>query len=205
VNLEKVSRGWRVAGLVLALAALAAFGLSPATAATRNHHPPSLRQQVDQLRSQVTELRLQMAQLQSLVAAQSRRLGGSEPGTGMGLCTDPCTVDSDGDGFNDCEDPCPCDPSNQDSDGDATPDCIDPCPDDATDACIDPCRQDSDGDGVNDCDDPCPFDPNPPQDEDGNGVPDCVDICWLIAGPGASGTSPIPCPVILRPGPTSSR
>ena len=205
MNREKVSRGWRVAGLVLALAALAAFGLSPATAATRNHHPPSLRQQVDQLRSQVTELRLQMAQLQSLVAAQSRRLGGSEPGTGMGLCTDPCTVDSDGDGFNDCEDPCPCDPSNQDSDGDATPDCIDPCPDDATDACIDPCRQDSDGDGVNDCDDPCPFDPNPPQDEDGNGVPDCVDICWLIAGPGASGTSPIPCPVILRPGPTSSR
>ena len=48
-------------------------------------------------------------------------------------CSRPClpTVDTDGDGVNDCVDECPLDPERStdvDSDGDGYPDCIDECP-----------------------------------------------------------------------------
>ena len=50
-------------------------------------------------------------------------------------CSRPClpTVDTDGDGVNDCADECPLDPqlsTDVDSDGDGYPDCIDMCPHD---------------------------------------------------------------------------
>jgi hypothetical protein len=130
------------------------------------------------LQQEVATLRAQIAQLQSQSDYQMRLIA-ARPATFVvgSLCTDPCTLDSDGDGTNDCEDLCPCDPGNSDGDGDGIPDCADPCPDDGTDACIDPCRQDSDGDGLRDCEDPCPFDPTAPSDGDGDGIPDCADPC----------------------------
>jgi hypothetical protein len=198
------------------LAALALVALSlPADA--RPPRKASVRHELEQLRAQLTELRMQLGQLQSAVAAERQRFGGdgtvapglpggSVPG-GTGLCADPCSEDSDGDGLGDCEDPCLCDPQQQDGDGDGTPDCLDPCPDDDTDACIDPCRWDSDADGENDCDDPCPWDPAPPTDSDDNGVIDCVDLCWLIMEPVAetradgmmAPIAPWPCPILFRP------
>jgi hypothetical protein len=52
-------------------------------------------------------------------------------------------MDSDGDGQNDCEDPCPYDPApSGDRDGDGIPDCQDWCPDDPANACFDDCRMD---------------------------------------------------------------
>jgi len=129
------------------------------------------------LRAEVAQLRAKVVQLEGELNFQQRRDAVSVvPGPG-GICTDPCTFDSDGDGIGDCEDLCPCDPNNGDGDGDGIPDCIDPCPEDATDACIDPCRMDSDGDGVTDCEDPCPWDPAPAQDGDKDGVADCQDPC----------------------------
>jgi hypothetical protein len=159
--------------MTLALGSLVALAvmltLSPNADAKR---PKRLRDEIATLKSQVAQLQSQADyQLRLIAAAQ-----GSTPIAG-GLCSDPCTVDSDGDGKNDCEDVCPCDPNDVDSDGDGVPDCADPCPDDATDACIDPCRQDADGDGLNDCEDPCPFDPSPAIDSDGDGIPDCADPC----------------------------
>jgi hypothetical protein len=193
--------------LVVLTAVLAVGALAPAPASARKS---ALRKEVEQLRAQVTELRLQIGQLQGAVAAQSKRFDGApgvpaSPG-GTGLCADPCQTDSDGDGLGDCEDPCPCDPGQTDGDGDGTPNCLDPCPDDASDACIDPCRWDSDGDGTNDCEDPCPWDPLPAEDRDENGVIDCVDICWFLAQPTgvAESTSPLPCPLLLRPPGTTS-
>ncbi len=137
------------------------------------------------LRQQVAEMKARIAQLESAVSFQQRldgSTGGGRPAPwpvpgGTGICGDPCASDGDGDGVGDCEDPCPCDPSNTDGDGDGTANCIDPCPDDATDACIDPCRSDADGDGVVDCQDPCPWDPAPAKDEDQDGLVDCQDPC----------------------------
>jgi hypothetical protein len=147
----------------------------------------------NELQQEVAALKAQMAQLQSQTDYQLRLIttvpsGGFATG---GLCTDPCTFDSDADGVNDCEDLCPCDPSNADGDGDGVPDCADPCPDDGTDACIDPCRQDSDGDGLNDCEDPCPYDPSPAADADSDGIPDCSDPCPQDPSNGCIG----PCPL----------
>lgn len=68
-------------------------------------------------------------------------------------------IDSDGDGFVDCEDPCPMDPC---------------CPN----------SSDSDGDGVSDCMDLCPgFDDN--IDLNGNGIPDdceCSPNAGIVVG-----------------------
>ena len=156
-----------ILGSLVALAMLLA--VSPAADAKR---PNRLRDEIATLKAQIAQLQSQADYQLRLVAAAR----GNAPTPG-GLCTDPCTFDSDGDGKNDCEDVCPCDPNDADSDGDGLPDCADPCPDDATNACIDPCRQDTDGDGVNDCEDPCPFAPSPASDRDGDGIPDCADPC----------------------------
>ena len=102
---------------LLAALALLAFALP---AAAKPPRKASVRQELAQLRAQVTELRMQLGQLQSAVAAERQRFsgdgavapglpGGGLPG-GTGLCADPCTEDSDGDGLGDCEDPCLCDP-----------------------------------------------------------------------------------------------
>lgn len=128
------------------------------------------------LRQQMVELNARLAQLESRMQLQARRLDMMAPGSG-GLCTDPCALDSDGDGEGDCVDVCPCDPSNADHDGDQILDCVDPCPDDAANGCIDPCHMDSDGDGISDCQDMCPWDSASPSDRDGDGVPDCSDPC----------------------------
>ena len=66
---------------------------------------------------------------------------GYEPPTPTPTVVDPCSLDSDGDGVNDCDDACP----------DVWGDGPDGCP------AADPCSVDSDGDGVNDCDDACPY------------------------------------------------
>jgi hypothetical protein len=130
------------------------------------------------LHEQVALLRAQIAQLTTQIQFANRRLSDMPtPGAGGILCGDPCATDSDGDGFGDCEDLCPCDPSQVDADGDLVPDCADPCPGDPGNACIDPCRTDSDGDGANDCEDPCAYDPAPPEDHDGDGLPECLDPC----------------------------
>lgn len=187
------------------------------------------------LRKEVARLRAEVAQLVTQVNYMNRDEasppsgGGAVPGWGPdGMCGDPCAVDSDDDGIDDCQDYCPCDPDVADTDGDGIPDCADACPDDATDACLNPCNFDSDGDGTGDCEDPCPWDPaaaidadndgtydcsDPcPQDarnecfdpcrldQDGDGVPDCKDPCpW--EGPGPDGTISIclPPPVVLGP------
>ena len=139
----------------------------------------SSRPKPKRLRAEIAELKSMVAQLQSQLDYQMRRdaAGGITTSPIGGLCSDPCAIDSDGDGEGDCDDLCPCDPTTDDSDGDGVPNCADPCPDDATDACIDPCRQDSDGDGVTDCGDPCPWDPSPAKDADEDGIPDCADPC----------------------------
>ncbi|TNF06582.1 MAG: hypothetical protein EP323_04720 [Gammaproteobacteria bacterium] len=60
--------------------------------------------------------------------------------------TNPCSADTDGDGFNDNDDNCPVDFNGDqlDSDGDGLGDACDP---------------DDDNDGVPDLEDPCPLDP----------------------------------------------
>jgi hypothetical protein len=153
---------------VVAVTLLAVLGIGIAEA--KKPRPKRLRQEI-------AELKAKLAQLESQVQFQTRRLETRLPVVAGGLCTDPCALDSDGDGQGDCADPCPCDPTNADADADGMPDCFDPCPEDATNACIDPCRTDSDGDGENDCVDPCPWDPRPATDEDGDGIPDCQDPC----------------------------
>lgn len=160
----------RVAAWMLAIAALFCAGSADAGAKTKK------------LRAEVAELRERIARLESqasfLMRRESRPASGAvAPGIPGNLCTDPCSVDSDGDGVGDCDDPCPCDKEQKDTDGDGTADCLDPCPDDATDACIDPCRADTDGDGTTDCTDPCPWDPASVRDTDGDGMPDCADPC----------------------------
>jgi MYXO-CTERM domain-containing protein len=65
-------------------------------------------------------------------------------------------TDTDGDGVNDCADPCPDDPLD-DRDGDGSCDSDDPCPDDPADACDDSAPPDTsdgdtDGDGDSDTD-----------------------------------------------------
>jgi len=130
------------------------------------------------VRAELAVLKARIAQLESAVEFQMRRQAASiRPFPVGGICTDPCAVDSDGDGTGDCEDSCPCDAGHVDGDGDGVPDCLDPCPGDATDACIDPCRMDSDGDGQADCEDPCRWDPANAADRDGDGVADCADPC----------------------------
>lgn len=130
------------------------------------------------LRADLLELKARVAQLESQAMFLMRKGGPTAvtPSVG-GLCSDPCTVDSDEDGIGDCEDPCPCDPNQADDDGDGMPDCADPCPGDATNACIDPCRQDADGDQLNDCEDPCPYDAATAIDGDSDGIMDCNDPC----------------------------
>ena len=114
-------------------------------------------------------------------------------------------IDSDGDGYYDCEESCPNDPNKTapgvcgcgvpdiDSDGDGVYDCEDGCPEDPdkTEPGICGCGApdiDSDGDGVYNCEDGCPEDPNktepgvcgcgvPDIDSDGDGVYDCKDGC----------------------------
>jgi hypothetical protein len=137
------------------------------------------QRKLKQLRAEVAGLQAKIAQLQSEMQFVMRRDASvAAPGQPIGgICTDPCSFDADGDGVNDCADPCPCDAGNSDGDADGTPDCVDPCPGDATDACIDPCRMDSDGDGRTDCEDPCPWDPASAADTDDDGIPDCQDPC----------------------------
>ena len=130
------------------------------------------------LRDEVTRLRGDIAHLSTQLNFMQRDMATRPAGyPGGGLCDDPCAVDSDEDGVDDCNDYCPCDPNTADSDADGMPDCADPCPDDATDACIDPCRMDSDGDGITDCEDQCPWDPAPAVDTDSDGIVDCQDPC----------------------------
>lgn len=168
--------------------------LGAATVARAEEGSPGMkrmRKQVRELKRELDALRADMvsqtAQLRSRVDYLSREgskpPGGIPPVSGFGgICSNPCSEDSDGDKLGDCEDVCPCEPANAagehaDKDGDRSPDCIDPCPDDSTDACIDPCRSDSDGDGTNDCEDSCPWDPSPAVDGDEDGLVDCVDPC----------------------------
>ncbi len=165
--MSRKSNDLRVIGVIALTMTLVACGEADA-----GRRPKKLRDEIATLKAQVAQLQSQ-AEYQLRLMTVARAVA-PMPG---GLCTDPCALDSDGDGVNDCEDLCPCDPDNGDRDGDGIPDCADPCPDDATNACIDPCRQDSDGDGVNDCEDPCPFDPSPASDRDGDGIPDCADPC----------------------------
>jgi hypothetical protein len=153
-------------------------------------HNQGLRNEIAILRAQIAEMKGQMAQLHTAIDFQGRRAEAAQSLLPGGICGDPCANDGDGDGVNDCEDACPCDPNNADSDGDQMPDCYDPCPDDATNACIDPCRTDSDGDGQGDCEDPCPYDPNPPTDGDGDQIPDCQDPC--LNDPSNSCSDPCP-------------
>lgn len=130
------------------------------------------------LRRHVAELQAKLAQLESQMQFQNHRLDRMMPWVATGSsCADPCTLDTDGDGQNDCVDPCPCDPQDRDDDGDGFADCIDPCPGDASNACIDPCNPDSDGDGVHDCEDMCPFDAHASGDRDGDAIADCNDPC----------------------------
>jgi hypothetical protein len=142
--------------------------------------PADAKRARSKLRNELTVLKARLAQLETRLQVETRRLDATLPnivGGFPGLCTDPCTVDSDGDGVGDCEDFCPCDAGNGDDDGDGWADCYDPCPGDAENACIDPCRMDGDGDGTPDCEDPCPWDPAASTDADGDNVPDCFDPC----------------------------
>ena len=166
--MERVMRARKALLICSALTALvvtAPWGGSSAA----GPHKPTLRQEIARLRGEI-------AQLTTQIDFTNRRLE-VMPGGGGSLCGDPCATDTDGDGFNDCEDPCPCDPNVADADGDQIPDCFDPCPDDAANACIDPCHTDADGDGIGDCEDPCPYDPAPAGDRDQDGLPDCQDPC----------------------------
>ena len=123
-------------------------------------------------------------------------------------CTDPCELDTDGDGTNDCDDGCPDDPgktspgvcgcgtADTDSDGDGTANCVDACPNDPgkTEPGVCGCGvsdSDTDGDGTADCNDSCPDDPNKTDpgicgcgvsdaDSDGDGAADCNDACAAI-------------------------
>jgi hypothetical protein len=146
-----------------------------------------------QLRTEVNRLEAKIAQLQSEMQFLMRREMSERPAMSpvAGVCTDPCAFDSDGDGTNDCEDACPCEPGSEDGDGDGAADCFDPCPADATDACIDPCRMDSDGDGTHDCEDSCPWDPSAATDTDDDGIPNCQDPCPEDTGNDCVG----PCPL----------
>lgn len=108
-------------------------------------------------------------------------------------CGNP-DIDSDYDGFLDCDDACPdlaekwldegvcgCDEPDEDRDGDGTEDCIDNCPDDPNKTSLQVCGcgvpdDDSDGDGVLGCDDACSQTPaGTPVDEAGCPVEDCTD------------------------------
>jgi outer membrane murein-binding lipoprotein Lpp len=157
------------------LAAAMIVGSVVLLAGSADAGPRKLRQ----LRAEVDRLEAKIVQLQSEMQFLMRREAGARPAMApvAGVCIDPCAFDSDGDGANDCQDVCPCDPGNEDGDGDGAPDCFDPCPDDATDACIDPCRMDSDGDGAHDCEDSCPWAANAATDTDGDDTPDCRDPC----------------------------
>ncbi len=89
---------------------------------------------------------------------------------------DPCTLDDDKDGVNNCKDSCnhtkfgtrvdssgcKIDPCTLDDDKDGVNNCKDSCPDtnfgttvDLTGCKLDPCKQDDDNDGVNNCHDEC--------------------------------------------------
>jgi hypothetical protein len=154
---------------ISALAGLIAVGALPAHAG---------KAKSKSVRTENAELKGKIVQLQTQADFQMRDprpTGGGVPVGG--LCTDPCTVDSDNDGSDDCKDLCPCDPNTADTDADGVPDCADPCPNDATDDCINPCKVDSDGDGSSDCTDPCPWDPSAAKDADRDGIPDCADPC----------------------------
>jgi len=155
-----------------AVAVCAGLLLLPTLVQAHPHSHPRLKARIVALEA---NLALQTNLLQSQLDYQARRTETMMPGGGM--CGDPCTVDSDGDGAGDCEDVCPCDDNNIDTDHDGNADCSDPCPNDDTDACANPCSHDGDQDGVNDCDDPCPYDPAGPVDSDGDGIHDCNDAC----------------------------
>lgn len=117
----------------------------------------------------------------------------------------PRSVDTDGDGLTDDEDPCPEQPEDfdgfedldgcpdLDNDADGVPDRTDSCPNDPEDldgfqdlnGCPDP---DNDGDGLPDIGDRCPNEPEdfdgdrdqdgcPDGDRDGDGLADDVDMC----------------------------
>lgn len=104
----------------------------------------------------------------------------------------PCdaNLDTDGDGADDCSDPCLLD-NPDDSDGDGICDSDDGCPEDPSKIRPGDCGcglsdADRDLDGTQDCFDECPDDPNKiapgtcgcrfsDMDADGNGIPDCQD------------------------------
>ena len=158
------------AGKRLIVGAIVAGLLLGAGAAIAKPHARKVRQQV-------AELNARLAQLESRMRDQARQLDMMAPRSALGLCEDPCALDSDGDGEGDCVDVCPCDPSNRDDDADGIPDCVDPCPGDVTNGCIDPCQMDSDNDETVDCQDVCPWDSHSPSDHDGDGISDCNDPC----------------------------
>jgi hypothetical protein len=168
--------------------------LGPAAIAREKRPSRGVPAEIAELRRELAELRAEIARLESQLEFQMRQ--NVSDGPSFALCSDPCAVDSDGDGAGDCEDACPCDPANTDGDGDGALDCFDPCPTDPADACIDPCQADSDGDGIDDCGDPCPFDPAPPVDADQDGVPDCSDPCLGEPTNACSG----PCPDLDQDG-----
>lgn len=111
---------------------------------------------VKRLRAEVAHLEARLGALERQVSQQAQRLA-LVPSAPAGFCSDPCAVDSDGDGRGDCEDVCPCDPDHGDTDGDEWPDCMDPCPNDADNACVFGCLAEPDpsGTGVTDCPEPC--------------------------------------------------
>ncbi|MEM7246981.1 MAG: thrombospondin type 3 repeat-containing protein [Acidobacteriota bacterium] len=102
--------------------------------------------------------------------------------------------DSDRDGIEDADDPCPfvADPEQVDTDGDGRGDACDLCPLDPEDdldsdrhcAGVDNCprrtnygQEDRDGDGLGDACDPCPDEPTTADDADADGRGDACDPC----------------------------
>lgn len=93
-----------------------------------------------------------------------------EDGTTEGEIAADGSVDSDGDGVSDEDDPFPDDPSESaDTDGDGVGDTSDVFPEDPSE------QMDSDGDGVGDNADHFPEDPNESVDSDGDGFGDMSD------------------------------
>jgi hypothetical protein len=131
-------------------------------------------------------------------AAACTALGGVFQGAGASCATivcpvDPCTLDADGDGTNNCADGCPNDPAKTapgacgcgvpdvNTDGDGAPDCADQCPGDPAKTTPGACGcgvpdVDTDGDGLLDCADNCPAVANADQaDFDADGLGSACD------------------------------
>lgn len=122
-----------------------------------------------------------------------------EPGAGAATPgeaeVDPCTLDRDFDGTDDCTDECPanfaktapgicgCNVADTDVDFDGTIDCQDPCPLDPSKTAPGVCGcgipdADGDADGAIDCQEACPFDAERTEaGACGCGAPDDLTLC----------------------------